>query len=92
MAQWPNQRISADAGAFHGSEIQSVFGFPEGGGRAGGSGAATAAQKSVSGMMNKAWAAFAKDPEGGLTRLGLPVYDPKGTFCLFEVMALGRGG
>lgn len=82
MAQWPNQRISPDAGSWHGSEIPSVFGFPD----SKSAGLATPEQSTVSKFMNKAWAEFAKDPENGLSRLGLPVYDPQGMFFLSETM------
>jgi carboxylesterase type B len=76
MAQWPNQRISPDAGAWHSSEIPSVFGLPD----SKSAGPATKDQATLSAFMNKAWAEFAKDPENGLERLGLPLYDQTGTF------------
>jgi cholinesterase len=70
MALWPNLKITASAGAWHGSDIGSVFGQV--------GSASTPSQIAVSRFMNKAWAEFAKDPQNGLLRMGLPRYDKKG--------------
>jgi carboxylesterase type B len=77
MGVFPNQRISPDAGAWHGSEIAHVFGNAD---RSGvGSGIkATESQLKVSELMNKAWAAFAKNPEKNLLEMGWPLYNEKG--------------
>jgi carboxylesterase type B len=75
MGTFPNQRIAKDAGAWHGSEIAHVFGT------IGGFSSAVkpvAEQQKVSALMNSAWAAFAKDPESGLLKLGWPLYNEKG--------------
>ena len=39
---------------------------------------AEAGEEAVGKYMRGAWAAFAKDPEGGLRGYGWPVYDPNG--------------
>jgi cholinesterase len=75
MGSFPNQRIAKDAGAWHGSEIAHVFGT------IGGFSSTVkpvAEQQKVSALMNNAWAAFAKDPESGLLKLGWPLYNEKG--------------
>jgi hypothetical protein len=41
-------------------------------------GKAVADQVKLSDYMNKMWAEFAKDPVNGLTKLGLPTWEPKG--------------
>jgi cholinesterase len=74
MARWPNLKITQSAGAWHGSDIGSVFGQV--------GSASTPNQIAVSRFMNKAWAEFAKDPQNGLLRLGLPRYDKKGIILL----------
>jgi len=74
MGTFPNQRIAKDAGAWHGSEIAHVFGT------IGGFSSAVkpvAEQQKVSALMNSAWAAFARDPESGLLKLGWPLYNEK---------------
>jgi hypothetical protein len=53
----------------HASEISSVFGLVEK--------TAGKEQIEVSTFMNKAWAEFAKNPEG-LSKLNLPVYSATG--------------
>jgi cholinesterase len=87
MGVFPNQKISPDAGAWHGSEITHVFGNVNGnvlGGRV----KATENQIKVSELMNKAWADFAKDPEKGLLNLGWPIYKEKGV-SIFLAISLG---
>jgi cholinesterase len=70
----PNPKPGQKSGAWHASEIPSVFGNV---GAKGGA-APVANQLTLSDYMNNMWAEFAKDPENGLTKLKLPVYDPKG--------------
>jgi carboxylesterase type B len=77
MGVFPDQHIADDAGAWHGSEIPHVFGTIGTGNRS--ELAVTADQLKVSGVMNSAWAAFAKDPEAGLSKFGWPLYSEKGT-------------
>lgn len=75
MGVFPNQNIADDAGAWHTSEIPHVFGtiviYQS-------IAKATDNQLKVSSLMNSAWAAFAKDPETGLSKLGWPLYNEKG--------------
>jgi cholinesterase len=68
---WPNQAISATAGAYHASEVPIVFGTtefvtgkPD-----------TEEEAALIKGMGKAWSEFAKDPVGGLERVGWPVFD-----------------
>jgi cholinesterase len=75
MGVFPNQRISDDAGAWHGSEIAHVFGNIKSHSKVV---PATSEQIKVSELMNTAWATFAKDPENGLLKLGWPLYNEKG--------------
>ena len=69
---WPNLVISAEAGTYHAAEIPVLFNTapstPD----------ATPEQISVGKYMRGAWAAFAKDPQKGLTTYGTgwPIYDP----------------
>jgi carboxylesterase type B len=78
MGEWPNQRISPYAGAFHGSEIAHVFGLAE---QISKKTAATEQQLKIATVMNKAWATFAKDPVNGLLQLGWPLYNASGKSC-----------
>jgi carboxylesterase type B len=59
--------------ARHGSEIPSVFGLVDNIRGA----SAVSEQISLSKYMNNAWAEFARDPEKGLSKLGLPQWDPQ---------------
>lgn len=76
FGNWPNQNVSSngDPGAYHGSELGMVWGttnamsdVPD-----------TSSQAKLSKLMMHAWATFAKDPEGGLSKLGWPLYDETG--------------
>ncbi|PQE27795.1 hypothetical protein CJF31_00010020 [Rutstroemia sp. NJR-2017a BVV2] len=76
FGDYPNMQLqeNIDAGAYHGSEVFTLFGnTPSGAGIP----AQTLAEKGTGDYMRKAWAAFAKDPENGLTRLGWPAFDPE---------------
>ncbi|PQE13480.1 hypothetical protein CJF32_00005356 [Rutstroemia sp. NJR-2017a WRK4] len=76
FGDYPNMQLqeNIDAGAYHSSEVFTLFGnTPSGAGIP----AQTLAEKGTGDYMRKAWAAFAKDPENGLRRLGWPVFDPE---------------
>jgi cholinesterase len=82
--EYPNQEIAPKAGAWHGSEIGMVFGSVEHQQQFFGdmigekiSYPSTEAQKGLEKKMMGAWAAFAKDPENALSKLGWPTYDEK---------------
>lgn len=82
--EWPNQDIAPKAGAWHGSEIGMVFGSVEYQQQFFGdmigqkiSYPNTEAQKGLEKKMMGAWAAFAKDPENALGKMGWPTYDEK---------------
>lgn len=71
FGDWGNLRLYPTSGAYHGSDLEMVFG----------------ASQDVSGLpeseretltskhMMRAWAAFAEDPVHGLEKLGWPMYD-----------------
>jgi carboxylesterase type B len=70
--------------AVHGAEIASVFGTMEGMGR---NTLTTTNTRALSKAMMQAWAAFAKDPQNGLTKIGWPKYNPLGK----TLILLGEG-
>ncbi|PQE26535.1 hypothetical protein CJF30_00001287 [Rutstroemia sp. NJR-2017a BBW] len=69
---FPNVNISSEAGAFHGIELQLLFGTTFS------SPADTPAELAVEKYIQGAWTTFAKDPVNGLQNYegGWPVYDP----------------
>lgn len=90
-ADYPNMRLTEDPslGAYHGSELNPLFGTSESlGGRD------TPAEAAMGDYMRAAWAAFAKDPTGGLSgdEFGWPVL-PAGEECgdEAELVVLGLG-
>ncbi|KAF2094079.1 alpha/beta-hydrolase [Rhizodiscina lignyota] len=57
-ASFANTQFFSDAGVYHSSEIQEIFGtYPRGG--------VTTKQETLSAYMQKAWAAFANHPKAG---------------------------
>ncbi|OQE31282.1 hypothetical protein PENSTE_c001G01002 [Penicillium steckii] len=72
---WPNQNPLPWLGAYHSSEIPQVWGTGEtwGGNKLGGPN--TPEEAAFSRYIQRAWAAFAKDPIHGLSKLGWPQYD-----------------
>ncbi|PQE19329.1 hypothetical protein CJF31_00009404 [Rutstroemia sp. NJR-2017a BVV2] len=69
---FPNVNISSEAGAFHGIELQLLFGTTFS------SPADTPAEIAVEKYIQGAWTTFAKDPVNGLKSYegGWPTYDP----------------
>jgi len=71
FGDWPNLRLYNGSGAYHGSDLEMVFGndrqvsgIPP-----------SAAEEQTTALMQHAWAVFAEDPMKGLSRLGWPRYD-----------------
>ena len=81
FGEFPNLRLTADpsSGAWHGSEIATVFETAEGAG-----GINTAAQTAITKYIMGAWATFAKNPTRGLSSAPYrwPRYDPQGKLSL----------
>ena len=73
FGDWPNLRLYPNSSAYHGSEIGIVYGTaPDITGLPN-----TPQEDEVTAYMMKAWAAFAADPQNGLSDdLGWPMYDP----------------
>ena len=72
FGDWPNTRLYSTSSAYHGTEMQMLFGNSEYV-----SGVTpTAAQVRLTKVMQSAWVAFARDPVGGLDGVGWPKYDP----------------
>lgn len=69
---YAGQVISEGSGAYHGSDLEMVFGNPSGV-----SGLPNSQpEKEMIKLMQGAWAAFARDPAKGLTNYGWPEYNP----------------
>ncbi|KAE9370113.1 alpha/beta-hydrolase, partial [Stipitochalara longipes BDJ] len=66
---FPNMAVSSEAGTYHAAEVPIIFDTAPG--------AATSNEVSIANYMRGAWAAFAKDPQKGLTNYGWPEYDTK---------------
>ncbi|PNS17870.1 hypothetical protein CAC42_44 [Sphaceloma murrayae] len=71
FGDWDNIRLYPTSGAYHGSDLQMIFGasedvsgLPE-----------VEEQRRTKALMQRAWAAFADDPVNGLTTLGWPRYN-----------------
>ncbi|KAK4541845.1 hypothetical protein LTR36_007377 [Oleoguttula mirabilis] len=69
---YAGQVIGEGSGAYHGAELEMVFGNPSGVSGIPNS----AAENEMISLMQGAWAAFARDPVSGLTVYGWPKYDP----------------
>lgn len=73
FGHWKNLQLYPGSGAYHGTELEMVFGN---------SGAVSgippsAKEVKTSRLMQHAWATFADNPDNGLTGLGWPEYDPE---------------
>ena len=94
FGDWDNLRLYPGSRAYHGSDLQMVFGgsqdvtgLPE-----------SAPEMQMQNLFMKAWATFAEDPVNGLVDvLGWPRYDPNGeylsscSFCCIVLRAAVRG-
>lgn len=69
---YPGQVVSQGSGAYHGTELEMVFGNPE----AVSGVSNTVNEDEMIRLVQSAWAAFARDPKCGLTKLGWPTFDP----------------
>lgn len=65
---FPNLAVSSEAGTYHAAELPIIFDTAPG--------SSTADEVSIANYMRGAWAAFAKDPQNGLTTYGWPSYNP----------------
>jgi len=63
--------LGEDSGAYHGSDLEMVFGNDK---QVSGI-SPSKAEKRTTALMQHAWAVFAEDPVNGLTKLGWPEYD-----------------
>jgi carboxylesterase type B len=74
FADWDNTRLFSTSGAYHGVDLQMIFGASEDV-----SGLPTTAdQRKLTKVMQDAWFAFVNDPTHGLEHYGWPQYDPNG--------------
>ncbi|KAL1983798.1 hypothetical protein VTN96DRAFT_9884 [Rasamsonia emersonii] len=71
-ADWDNTRLYPTSGAYHGVDMNMIFGasqdvtgLPE-----------SQPQLQLQQLMQAAWASFVSDPAQGLTKIGWPVFDP----------------
>jgi cholinesterase len=71
FGDWTNTRLYPSSGAYHGTELQMLFGNSEDV-----SGIpASAPQVQLTKVMQNAWLAFAKDPVNGLSEFGWPQFE-----------------
>lgn len=89
-ADYPNLRLTVDPslGAYHGAELNPLFGTSE----ALGGGQDTPAEAAMGKYMRAAWAAFAKDPVSGLSgdEFGWPVLPVDDDEAQLVVLGLGN--
>lgn len=71
FGDWDNTRLYPTSGAYHGTEMQMLFGNS---GDVSGI-APSADQEELTKIMQSAWVAFARDPENGLSEFGWPLYE-----------------
>lgn len=72
FGNWANIRLYDGSGAYHGTELETIFdsddtvsGIPS-----------SEAEDEMTRLMQHAWAAFARDPKCCVVELGWPQYDP----------------
>ncbi len=74
MADWENTRLYEGSGAWHTTELYMIFGTSE---KVTGI-APSEGQQTMSRLFQRAWAVFADDPVGGLSKvLGWPEFRPE---------------
>jgi cholinesterase len=71
FGDWINTRLYPRSGAYHGTELQMLFGNSEDVSGI----AASAAQVRLTKVMQDAWVAFANDPANGLSEFGWPRFE-----------------
>ena len=81
FGDWDNLRLYPTSGAYHGSDLEMVFGAS-----ADVSGLPNSANENTTiALVQKAWAAFAQDPVDGLTNvMRWPRYVPDSEFLLIQ--------
>lgn len=72
FGDWDNTRLYPTSGAYHGTELHMLLGGSEDASGLPESGA----QKDTVKLFQRAVAAFTEDPKNGLSRLGLPRFEP----------------
>lgn len=80
-ADWDNTRLYPTSGAYHGVDMNMIFGasqdvtgLPE-----------SQPQLQLQQLMQAAWASFVSDPAQGLTKIGWPVFDPNSMAASQEI-------
>lgn len=72
FGDWDNIRLYNTSGAYHGSDLEMIFGASEDV-----SGIPPSEpERETTKLMQRFWAAFADDPRSGLSRMGWPEFDP----------------
>lgn len=81
FGNFPNEQLTTTdtLGAWHGSEVPAVFGTDM---DIQNVVARTSIETAIANYTRGAWAAFAKNPQSGLTEYGLPAYNPLGSTLL----------
>jgi cholinesterase len=73
FGDWANTRLYPSSGAYHGTELQMLFGNSEDV-----SGISPSdSQVQLTKVMQNAWLAFANDPVNGLSEFGWPQFEPE---------------
>ncbi|KAL0939828.1 carboxylesterase [Colletotrichum truncatum] len=84
LGDWDNTRLFPTSGAYHGVDLHMIFGAS---GDVSGI-PPSETQRQLTRLMQSAWAAFANDPENGLSEvLGWPKFDLNGE----SLIVLGKG-
>ena len=72
FGDWDNLRLYPGSGAYHGSDVEMIFGNS---GIVSGI-SPSKPEEQTTALMQRAWAMFAEDPARGLLDMGWPEYDP----------------